>query len=148
MSRSKYAEVPYPITELRDALRSVWAKIEAFQELCASAPAEDLAKIQMPPQFWKAWLHVVSLLVTYIEPDFVEDEHWSKADEILTAGMMEIIRNFAQQPLADSTTVVPLDVTTLICMRLFQDRVGDSADILTTYSQYLAFLVCLVLVLD
>lgn len=134
-------DTKFALIDLRTALSSAWPKIESFQELLTFAPASEKCKITLPREFSQAWLHVISLLVTFIDRDFTEDDHLEKIQDLLNDGMAKIIRNFSKRSLADSVTVPPAEILSLIGIQLFKDRVGRVDDILQTYSQYLGSLV-------
>lgn len=95
----------------------------------------------MPREFSQAWLHLISLFVTFIDRDFTEDDHLEKIEALINDGMAIIIRGFPKQNLTDNVAVPPMEILSLISMQLFKDRVGKADDILQTYSQYLGSLV-------
>lgn len=127
---------------IREELRDFTAKLIAFQNIMSHASKEERAALEMPQEFVTAWLYAVMGLVTAVD----NGQHWYKCmgrmKQLVEKGMGKLMHWLPDKSLLERTSVMPLEVMSLMTLNLLQDQVRKSDDICETYSQYLNYLVC------
>ena len=125
-------------------LRTLIQTIQAFQNIFAFANEQEQNKINVPPQFVTAWLHIVSAVTSLCHPDHNRGraEHLDRATSLIDKGITDIIEEMPNEDLLYKTAMLPMEILSLVTMELLEDQVGKADDISETYSQYLRYLVC------
>lgn len=99
----------------------------------------------MPSAFSNAWLLILIYLICdpgrYSLHQNSGDKLMEQCNVLIDAGMAEILLSLAPSPLHEKTALQPRGVMALIIKRLIEDVVGDSPDVLSTYSSYMDELV-------
>ncbi|KAF4437381.1 hypothetical protein FACUT_5763 [Fusarium acutatum] len=125
---------------LRVSLRDLTRNLLALQNLVMYSSGQERAKVDMPPEFSKAWLYITMAIVYGSNDDPKWDDRMRRAEELIGTGSKKLVQGFSDNNLLEKAIVLPLEVLSLITMGLLQDQVGKSDDICDTYSQYLGSL--------
>jgi hypothetical protein len=127
--------------EIRRYLRRLTQPIQSFNNLLSHAKAEDRAKVTVPDEFIKAWLHLTMGLIYSTQGIHLWREHTDNAEKLIKAGMMRVIESLSTYSLLERATVLPMEIASMTCLTLFQGITNNYASISETYSEYLNALV-------
>ncbi|KAE9963372.1 hypothetical protein BLS_009365 [Venturia inaequalis] len=96
---------------------------------------------KIPSAFSNAWLHCLLFVVQHASPVHESHKMAKKSLEqcilLIDQGLAEIMASLAPSPLHENMALQPRGVMALIINRLIEDVVGDSPDVLSTYSSYM-----------
>ncbi|KAH6898806.1 hypothetical protein B0T10DRAFT_120301 [Thelonectria olida] len=105
--------------------------------IMSHASEEEHASLEMPQEFVPAWLYAVMGVVNASR----DSRHWLKnlnrMKQLVEKGMGKLMHWLPDKSLLERTSMMPLEVASLVTLNLLQDQVGKSDDICETYSQYL-----------
>lgn len=105
------------------------------------ASEAERAAVEAPREFVTAWLYVVMGMVYGSQDHSRWSSRTSRMRELLEQGMKKLMHSLPNKSLLERTSMMPLEVLSLVTFGLLQDQVGKSDDICETYSQYLNSLV-------
>ncbi|KAM0509524.1 hypothetical protein ACHAP6_005195 [Verticillium nonalfalfae] len=112
----------------------------AFKQLMTQATESDRAKIQVSEDLTRAWpLIVMSLIHSCADMGSVSSwaEQLSFAISLIQSGMAETIDSLSSFRLAGKVTVLPMDLISLMSIRLLSDVTGKHPSASETYLEYL-----------
>lgn len=99
----------------------------------------------MPLDLIRAWLHLVMGLIYASHETHSWEDHLEVADSLIKSGMKQIMERLSNLNLLERSSVLPLEVVSLISYGLLSNTSGKFAGISDTYSEYLKALVSLLL---
>ncbi|KAL3306236.1 mg2+ transporter [Colletotrichum asianum] len=122
---------------IRKALRQLALPVMAFKSILSHAEPTDRLEIDVPIDLIRAWLHLVmGLIYASLETHMWED-HLDVADSLVKSGMKHIMERLSNLRLLDRSSVLPLEVVSLIGYGLLSNTSEKYAGISDTYSEYL-----------
>lgn len=128
---------------VRRFLRRLTQPIQSFQRLLSNARPSNRARIRMPDEFVKAWLHLLMGLIHSTQGLYLWREHIDNVENLVKTGMRKVIEGLSAHELLERASVLPLELVSLICLELFKGTMANQRDISETYYDYLQALVSL-----
>ncbi|TDZ13014.1 hypothetical protein C8035_v000464 [Colletotrichum spinosum] len=128
-----YANAPI----LRKALRQLALPILAFKNILSHAEPANRLEIDVPLDLIRAWLHLVMGLIYASHETQKWEDHLDVADELVKSGMKHIMERLSNLKLMDRSSVLPLEMVSLMSYGLMSNASGKYAGISDTYSEYL-----------
>ncbi|KAI8965869.1 hypothetical protein F5Y11DRAFT_258925 [Daldinia sp. FL1419] len=122
---------------LRSALRGLTRLIQSFQDILSPAPTTIRAEVEIPDDLIRAWLHLVMALIQASQNDEAWNENIIVAEALIRRGMNDIMDELPTEDLLSSSVLQPMELVTLISLKLLQDSTGTWSSINDTYSEYL-----------
>lgn len=120
-------------------------RLERFASNFAAHRREGGRYFKIPSAFSNAWLHCFLYVIQYARPYRSSSKlarvSLEQCNSLLDQGIAEIMASLSPSPLHEKTALQPRGVMALIIKRLIEDVVGDSPDVLSTYSSYIDELV-------
>lgn len=125
----------------RDTLRSLAQEIQAFNNIVSHAEQSERARTTIPLQLLRAWAHLVMALVRANTKICQYNMHMEHATKLIKQGMAEVVHSFSGDDLLSKEVVLPMEIVSLLSMKLLQDVTGVFPNLDTIYSEYLNALV-------
>ncbi|KAI0852613.1 hypothetical protein F5Y00DRAFT_176805 [Daldinia vernicosa] len=122
---------------LRSTLRGLTRVIQSFQDILSHTPAALRTKVEVPDSLVRAWLHLVIALIQASQNDEAWNENINVAEALIRRGMDDIMDGLPTEDLLSSSVIQPMELVTLISLKLLQDSTGTYSSINDTYSNYL-----------
>ncbi|KAK4184374.1 hypothetical protein QBC35DRAFT_417078 [Podospora australis] len=111
--------------------------IPAFNEWFASAQPSDLTNIRTPGTLINGWMHILLGLVVLPVDEYRPEKLMAAAYLSCRAGLEEMIDSLSKTPLIDKSVVLPMELLSLISMKLLRDITPGLPNISDTYSSCL-----------
>lgn len=137
--RSGRADLVVPL--VRSYLRKLTQAIQSFKNILSHAQPLERASITVPDGLIRAWLHLLMAMIYSSQGAFAWTEHSEVARTLIKGGMAEVIEEMAGESLLKKVVILPMEVVSLVTLKLLQDSTGVYPNIGTTYSEYLDALV-------
>ncbi|KAK1985651.1 hypothetical protein LZ30DRAFT_583814 [Colletotrichum cereale] len=128
-----YTNVPI----VRKLLRQLALPVIAFKSILSHAEPTDRLEIDVPLDLIRAWLHLVMGLIYASHETHMWEDHLDVADSLVKSGMKHIMERLSNFNLLERSSVLPLEVVSLISCGLLANTPGKYAGIADTYSEYL-----------
>ncbi|KAK1723977.1 uncharacterized protein BDZ83DRAFT_579540 [Colletotrichum acutatum] len=128
-----YANAP----TVRKALRQMALPVIAFKSILSHAEPTDRVDIDVPLELIRAWLHLVMGLIYASHETHMWEDHLEVADTLVKNGMKHMMERLSSLNLLERSSVLPLEVVSLISYGLLSNTSGKYAGISDTYSEYL-----------
>ncbi|KAF9879715.1 hypothetical protein CkaCkLH20_02526 [Colletotrichum karsti] len=122
---------------IRKALRQMALPVMAFKSILSHAEPSDRLEIDVPLDLIRAWLHLVMGLIYASHETHLWKDHLDVADTLVKSGMKHIMERLSNLNLLERSSVLPLEVVSLIGYGLLSNTSGKYAGISDTYSEYL-----------
>nr|XP_036585489.1 mg2+ transporter [Colletotrichum truncatum]KAF6795540.1 mg2+ transporter [Colletotrichum truncatum] len=122
---------------IRKALRQLALPIMALKGILSYAEPTDRLEIDVPVDLIRAWLHLVISLVYASHDTHMWEDHLDVADSLVKSGIKHIMENLSNLKLLERSSVLPLEIVSLISYDLLSNTSGRFAGISDTYSEYL-----------
>ncbi|KAK1970693.1 hypothetical protein LY78DRAFT_569497 [Colletotrichum sublineola] len=122
---------------VRKLLRQLALPVIAFKNILSHAEPTDRLEIDVPLDLIRAWLHLVMGLIYASHETNMWEDHLDVADSLVKSGMKHIMERLSNSNLLERSSVLPLEVVSLISYRLLENNSGKYAGITDTYSEYL-----------
>ncbi|EFQ35288.1 uncharacterized protein GLRG_10432 [Colletotrichum graminicola M1.001] len=122
---------------VRKLLRQLALPVIAFKSIFSHAGPTDRLEIDVPLDLIRAWLHLVMGLIYASHDSNMWEDHLDVADSLVKSGMKHIMERLSNFNLLERSSVLPLEVVSLISYSLLADTPGKYAGITDTYSEYL-----------
>lgn len=132
-----HAIIDNTVLQIRRFLRNLTPSLIAFQNIMSHASESECDGVEAPREFVTAWLYVVMGMVYGSQDHSRWSSRTSRMRELLDQGMKKLMHSLPNKSLIERTSMMPLEVLSLVTFGLLQDQVGKSDDICETYSQYL-----------
>lgn len=117
--------------------------MEQFKYLLSGIDPTRRSGIAIPAELENAWLHILMSLVMFIEDPALSESKATICSNMVRDGMAQVIKGLVQTSLSERSVLMPLDVTSLINLRLLHDLTSDRPDITESYRASLSSIVCL-----
>ncbi len=104
-----------PLFDLRTLARNT----APLTELLAHARGADRARITVPNEITEAWVHLLLSLVNLERPDHAR-RLFQDAIQLFSQGASEMVKSLSQKSLEESAAVQPLEIFSLISLKLVQ----------------------------
>ncbi|GAB1316358.1 hypothetical protein MFIFM68171_06568 [Madurella fahalii] len=135
----------WSLDKITNALRDIAVDVMSFNEIFVHAQQSDRAKITTPLTLIDAWIHLVLGLVTLPSDRIRSHELVCGASGLLKKGINTMIEALPGQPVSKSSVVLPLELVSLMSMRVLKDVAPgvipenpNAPDISATYSSCLS----------
>ncbi|KAJ0319397.1 hypothetical protein Brms1b_003825 [Colletotrichum noveboracense] len=122
---------------IRKALRQLALPVMAFKSILSHAEPTDRLEIDVPIDLIRAWLHLVMGLIYASHETHMWEDHLDVADSLVKSGMKHIMERLSNLKLLERSSVLPLEVVSLIGYGLLSNTSEKYAGISDTYSEYL-----------
>ena len=129
------------VPQFSRALENLARKLRTFQGLFSQASPSERARINIPEALWKAWMHLVMSVVLFISDSPLWLQHLATTLTLVDEGMRTVTREATVYSLLGASVLLPLELSSIISLRLLRDVTGGHQDILETYQQYMKGLV-------
>ncbi|KAG7134955.1 hypothetical protein HYQ45_007146 [Verticillium longisporum] len=140
-ARRSTGDSPHPnIGLILSKFEDLMPNMLAFKQLMTQATDSDRAKIQVSDDLTRAWpLIVMSLIHSCTDMGSVSSwgEQLNFAISLIQSGMAETVDSLSSFRLADKITVLPMDLVSLMSIRLLSDITGKHPSASETYLEYL-----------
>lgn len=141
MSRSSRRDQRTPaeenISRLRELTRELTRSIQSFKNWMNVATSADRARVKVPNVLIQAWLHTLMGFIHSTQETHLWDKHVQVAESLIKAGMKEVVDGLSDQDLLGRAAVLPMELVSMISLKLIQDSTNTAPDIALTYSDYL-----------
>ncbi|KAI1376242.1 hypothetical protein F4677DRAFT_85578 [Hypoxylon crocopeplum] len=122
---------------LRSTLRNLTRVMQSFQAIVSHAPAPIRLTLEVPDSLACAWLHLVMALIQASLNEEAWSENMNVAEALIRRGMNDIVDELSTESLLSSSVIQPMELITLVSLKLLQDSTGAYSSINDTYSDYL-----------
>jgi hypothetical protein len=129
------------VSSTRDALRELTQEIQSFTNIISHAQPVERASITVPIQLIRAWIYLLLGLAKATKKMVTRNTHFYNAMDLLKEGMAEVMQALPSDDLLAREVVLPMEVVSLLSLKLLQDTTGTFPNLDTTYSEYLNALV-------
>jgi hypothetical protein len=123
------------------ALRELTQQIQSFTNILSHAQPLERAGITIPIQLIRAWVHLVMALVKASSNARSWHTHMDVAKALIKEGMGEVIQALPSEDLLAREVVLPMEVVSLLSLKLLRDSTGLYPNLDMIYSEYLNALV-------
>jgi hypothetical protein len=131
----------HAVRTTRSGLRGLCIQIKLFQEIFSHAGKEERAKIAVPKELVEGWIHLLMALIYLPRDDDKSERLLDDARALIPSGMAAVIRGLSDKTLLDNSIVLPLELVSLMSLRLLQDSTLGMQDASQCYSTCLEELV-------
>lgn len=132
------SHVPAVRSFMRDAAR----RYQHIQNLMGQVHPDSRAKVVIPDGLVKSWIHTLMGLIYATQDSQVWEEHLEEAARLVSQGLDEIAGSLiGHGELLKQSAILPLEIVSLVSIRLLQDVTYGAPSISGTYSEYLESLV-------
>ncbi|KAF6828652.1 mg2+ transporter [Colletotrichum musicola] len=128
-----HANVPM----IRKALRQLALPVMAFKRILSHAGPTDSLETDVPLDLIRAWLHLVMGLIYASHETHSWEDHLEVADSLVKSGMKLVMERLSNLNLLERSSVLPLEVVSMLSYGLLSNTSGKFAGISDTYSEYL-----------
>ncbi len=127
----------YSVRYIRSELRNLTIVITSFNEIFAHAQIRDRLRITVPDELIQAWIHLLMGLIYLPKDQFKSERLIDYAKSLLGKGINAIIMSLSEKSLLENSVVLPLEIVSLMSLKLLQDITQSHPDISKTYYSYL-----------
>ncbi|PQE19705.1 mg2+ transporter protein [Rutstroemia sp. NJR-2017a BVV2] len=121
-----------------DTLKPVAVRLTAWSDLLSHAKASDHTRIKAPNEFLQAWLHLLMGFIYLSKENHHRSYDFiSSAETLIDRGLKTIIQSLSKRNLLESSVVLPLELVSLMSLKLLQSITPGHPDITKTYSSYI-----------
>lgn len=129
------------LLQTRVALRELTQQIQSFTNILSHAQPMERASITVPIELFRAWIYLLIALAKAAKNSFVRLTQFEDAKDLIKDGMEEVIEALPGDDLLAREVVLPMEIVSLLCLRLLQDTTGAYPNLDAIYSEYLDALV-------
>ena len=130
--QSRISEITIRI--LRLDLRSLCVELQTLNELIAHAGQREKSKIKVPNEVIEGWIHLLMSLI-YMLKDYEKGERLlDHAKTLVRSGMASVVCSLSAKPLLDNSVILPLELLSLLNLKLLQDVTVGRPNISECYS--------------
>ena len=130
------------VEHARSALRELAQQIQSFSNIISHAQPLERACLTVPIQLIRAWIYLL-LALAKATKKVTSNNHFDNARELIKEGMAEVMQNLPSEDLLAREVVLPMELVSLLSLKLLQDTTGTYPNLDTIYSEYLNALVSL-----
>lgn len=143
MRRSRRALDPaeFVVPAVRTYLRNLTQAIQSFKNILSHAEPLERAGIKVPDELIRAWMHLLMALIYSTQGAQAWRDHLEIVLSLIKTGMEGVIDGMTSDSLLDKVVVLPLEIVSLLSLKLLEDSTGTYPNIRATYSEYLDSLV-------
>ncbi|KAB5551293.1 hypothetical protein GE09DRAFT_168424 [Coniochaeta sp. 2T2.1] len=124
------------VGDARSALRELTQHIQSFANIISHAQPLERASLTVPIQLIRAWIYLL-LALAKATKKATSNNHFDNARELLKEGMAEVMQNLPSEDLLAREVVLPMELVSLLSLKLLQDTTGTYPNLDTIYSEYL-----------
>lgn len=139
VSRRSHYESGIPDT--RTHLRELTQAIQSFTNIIAHAQPLERAMIAVPIQLIRAWVHLIMALIKANNMMKSWSLHMDLVQTLIKEGMVEVMQALPAEDLLSKEVVLPMEIVSLLCLKLLEDSTGTFPDLDMTYTEYINALV-------
>jgi hypothetical protein len=123
------------------SLRALTKDIQSFTNIISHAQPLERANITIPIQLIRAWIYLILALAKSTKKTITRNGHFDNAQDLIKEGMAEVMQALPSEDLLAREVVLPMEVVSLLSLKLLQDTTGTFPNLDTVYSEYLNALV-------
>ncbi|GAB1317897.1 Mg2+ transporter [Madurella fahalii] len=122
---------------LRSELQRLCVRMQTFSEIFSRLQRQDRVKLAVPKELVQGWIHLL-MSVIYLPRDRDKTEQLiDDGKTLIKNGMSAVVQSLSEQPLLDHSVVMPLELVSMISLRLLQDITLGMPDMYDCYSSHL-----------
>lgn len=129
------------VLQTRIALRELTQELQSFTNIISHAQPLERASLTVPIQLNRAWIYLILALAKATRKSMVRNAHFDNAKDLIKEGMAEVMQALPSEDLLAREVVLPLEIVSLLSLKLLQDTTGTYPNLDTIYSEYLNALV-------
>jgi len=134
--------IDHVVPAVRLHLRSLTQAIQSFKNILSHAEPLERASIKVPDDLIRSWMHLVMAMIYSTQGAQSWYEHIEIVETLVKAGMEQAIDGMTCEPLLKKVVILPMEIVSLLSLKLLDDATGVYPNIGATYSEYLDALVC------
>ncbi|OIW34428.1 hypothetical protein CONLIGDRAFT_566188 [Coniochaeta ligniaria NRRL 30616] len=121
----------------RASLRELTQEIQSFANIISHAQPLERASISVPIQLIRAWIYLLLALAKATKKTMIRNSHFDNAKDLIKEGMAEVVQALPSEDLLAREVVLPIEVVSLLSLKLLQDTTGPYPNLDTVYSEFL-----------
>ncbi|KAH8905061.1 hypothetical protein BR93DRAFT_945996 [Coniochaeta sp. PMI_546] len=125
------------VLQTRIALRELTQELQSFTNIISHAQPLERASLTVPIQLNRAWIYLILALAKATRKSMVRNAHFDNAKDLIKEGMAEVMQALPSEDLLAREVVLPLEIVSLLSLKLLQDTTGTYPNLDTIYSEYL-----------
>ncbi|KAK7931229.1 Mg2+ transporter protein- CorA-like/Zinc transport protein ZntB [Apiospora marii] len=125
------------LSEVRNMLRGLSRIIVYFQGIMKHVPAADRRALFIPDTLVLAWMHLLMALVMSLHEIEGWDENLGVFGELTIKGSMDVMSTLPRVDLRKHTAMQPLQLVSLLGLKLFQDSTDGNQTLSDIYAEYI-----------
>ncbi|KAF3762955.1 putative Mg2+ transporter [Cryphonectria parasitica EP155] len=124
----------YAIQSMRSELRGLCVDLQAFDEIFAHSGKREQARIAVPKEIIEGWIHLLMSLIYLPKANEKSERLLDDAKALIRSGMAAVVRSLSAKSLLDNSVLLPLELLSLLNLKLLQDMTVGRPDISECYS--------------
>ncbi|KAI0097925.1 hypothetical protein GGR51DRAFT_577712 [Nemania sp. FL0031] len=122
------------IRSLRSEFRRLCVELQAFNEIFAYSGRQEQAKIAVPKEIVEGWIHLLMSLIYFPKDYDKSDRLLDDAKTLVSSGMAAVVRSLSAKSLLDKSIILPLELLSLLNLKLLQDVTVGKPNVSECYS--------------
>lgn len=111
--------------------------IASFNETIGYSTDPSHLDIVVPDDLKNAWLHLMMGLVFVPHDEVMSETLLVHAQLLIEEGIENIVKSLSRKSLMENAVISPIEICTLMGLKMLQDSTAGLPDISYTYSAYL-----------
>lgn len=117
--------------------RSLTVTITSFNETIAYSDGLGRLDIVVPDELKNAWLHLTMGLIFIPHDEVMSENLLVHAQLLIEEGIENIVKSLSTKSLVEDAVILPVELLSLMGLKMLQDLTAGLPDITHTYSTYL-----------
>ncbi|KAJ0117452.1 hypothetical protein J7T55_003866 [Diaporthe amygdali] len=118
-------------------MRSLTVTIASFNETFGYSDSSSQMNMTIPDDFKNAWLHLTMSLIFVPYDEVMSETLLLIAQLLIEGGIEEIVKSMFTKSLTENAVILPMELLSLMSLKMLQDSTAGLPDISQTYSAYL-----------
>lgn len=115
--------------------------MQTFQEIFSQSSRAERSKLAVPKEMIEGWIHLLMGLVHLANETDKSDRLLEDAKTLIRSGMAIVVNSLSEKSLINNSIVLPLELLSLVSLKLLQDITLGKPDISECYSASLETMV-------
>ncbi|KAI7774753.1 hypothetical protein LA080_007918 [Diaporthe eres] len=117
--------------------RSLAVTITSFNETIGYSTDPSQLDLVVPDDLKNAWLHLTMSLIFVPHDEVMSETLLVHAQLLIEEGIENIVKSLSRKSLLENAVILPIELCTLMGLKMLQDSTAGLPDISHTYSAYL-----------
>lgn len=118
-------------------MRSLTVTIASFNETFGYSDSSSQMNMTIPDDLKNAWLHLTMSLIFIPYDEVMSETLLLIAQLLIEGGIEEIVKSMFTKSLTENAVILPMELLSLMSLKMLQDSTAGLPDISQTYSAYL-----------